>query len=528
MTDPGIPKIGHNLKYDFLMLAKYGLRPHPLGFDTMLAEWLCNPSSRNLGLKNLAWVRLGTEMTQIEDLIGRGSKQKSMADVPVEQAAPYAAADAEVCLRLMPLLSEELEAKQQTKLFNEIEMPLVTILADMEMAGIAIDQDFLAELSAQLDTRLTEIEDEIFEQVGHPFNINSTQQLSTVLFDELGLTPPDRARRTASGHFSTAAAVLEELRQAHPVIGMILQQREISKLRSTYTDALVEQINPGTKRIHTAFSQTGSVTGRLASSNPNLQNIPIRTELGREIRRAFVAGPDQVLLSVDYSQIELRIVAHMSGDEAMIQAFMDDQDIHAATASAVFGVDPDAVSPEMRRNAKAINFGLMYGMSAFGLTRTTDLTLAEAEDFVERYFEQFPGVRAYLQGIREAAVENGYVETILGRRRYFPELAKGGQSVAANIRQRAEREAINAPIQGSAADIIKIAMLKLPAELERGQLMARLLLQVHDELLLECPEEQLGETAEIVQSVMQDAYSLRVPIKTDAKAGANWAALQPL
>lgn len=528
MTNLDIPKIGHNLKYDWILLARHGIQARPLGFDSMLAEWLCNPASRNLGLKNMAWVRLGMEMTQIEDLIGRGAKQISMAEVSIAQAAPYAAADAEVCLQLMPLLMQDLAEKEQTKLFKEIEMPLIPILADMEMTGIAIDRDFLASLSAQLDQRLKEIETEIYSLVGHPFNINSTQQLSTVLFEELALTPPDRARKTASGHYSTAASVLEDLRLAHPIVEMILEQREIAKLRSTYTDALVEQINPETNRIHTSFSQTGSVTGRLASSNPNLQNIPIRTELGREIRRSFVSEPEQILLSVDYSQIELRIVAHLSDDEAMIQAFNEDQDIHATTAAAIFGVKTEQVTPEMRRHAKAINFGLIYGMSPFGLTRTTELTLAEAEDFVKLYFEQFPGVHHYLQEVREIAAQRGYVETLLGRRRYFPELMQGAQSVPANVRQRAEREAINAPIQGSAADIIKIAMLRLPSELTSNGNMARLLLQVHDELLLECSQRLLAETAEIVQSVMQDAYNLCVPLKTDAKAGINWAEMQSL
>jgi DNA polymerase-1 len=341
-----------------------------------------------------------------------------------------------------------------------------------------------------------------------------------VLFGELGLKPPEGGRKTASGHFSTAAPVLEALREDHPVVSLILEQRELSKLKSTYADTLPQQVNPVTGRVHTSYSQTGSVTGRLASSEPNLQNIPIRTELGREIRRAFVAAPGHLLLSVDYSQIELRIVAHMAGDKAMIKAFKEDQDIHSATAAAVFGVDPEQINPEMRRRAKAVNFGLIYGMTPFGLTRATDFTLAEAEEFVKVYFERFPGVRRYLDEVRVKAAEVGYVETLLGRRRYFPEFAAGAPH---NIRARAEREATNSPIQGTAADIIKRAMLGLPQALQEAGLAARMLLQVHDELVFECLEEELPATSKVAQRVMQEALKLKVPLKTDAKAGRNWA-----
>ncbi len=527
LTNPKIPKVGHNLKYDFLVLARSGLRVTPLSFDTMIAEWLCDPASRNLGLKNLSWVRLGLEMTTIDTLIGSGRNQRSMADVPISEVAPYAAADAEVCLALMPELEAELREKGHWKLFVELEMPLVTVLADMEMAGIKLDTDFLDQLAQTMGERLNEIEREIFSHAGHSFNINSTQQLSTVLFDELKLTPPDRTRKTASGHYSTAAAVLEELKSAHPIIDQIMAHREIAKLKSTYADAFPHQVHPKTKRVHTSYNQTGSVTGRLASSDPNLQNIPIRTELGREIRRAFVAEPDHVLLSVDYSQIELRIVAHIAEDQAMIDAFREDQDIHAATAAAVGNISLDQVTPEMRRNAKAINFGLIYGMSAFGLTRTTELTLAEAENFVKAYFERFPGVQNYLEQTRQRVVQEGYVATLLGRKRYFPQLLQGS-TTSEVIRSRALREAINAPIQGSAADIIKIAMLRLPEQIESVGLSARMLLQVHDELVFECKHSELTATAALVQKIMQEAYTLRVPLKTDAKAGDNWADMKDL
>ncbi len=522
LTNPDIPKVGHNLKYDYLMLSRSGLQAVPLAFDTMIAEWLCDPGSRSLGLKNLAWVRLGVEMTEIQALIGSGRTQRSMADVPIAEVAPYAAADAEVCLRLRPELEQELADKDQIELFHTLELPLISILADMEQAGIALDIGFLKVLSERMAQRLGEIESKVFESVGHSFNVNSTQQLSEVLFTELGLEPPDNARKTASGLYSTAASVLEELRSSHEIVELILEQRELAKLKSTYADAFPGQVNPATGRVHTSYNQTGSVTGRLASSDPNLQNIPIRTELGREIRQAFIAEPGNVLLSVDYSQIELRVVAHISGDEAMIDAFLEDQDIHAATAAAINGVKIEAVTPNMRRHAKAINFGLIYGMSAFGLTRTTGLTLGEAENFVKAYFERFPGVQAYLDGVRREVVEDGYVSTLLGRRRYFPQLTREA-SVAEVARARALREAINAPIQGTAADIIKLAMLHLPGALARERLSARILLQVHDELVLECSEAELMDTARIVQAVMQQAYKLAVPLKTDAKAGVNWA-----
>ena len=527
LTDSGKPKVGHNLKYDYTLLARSGLRASPLAFDTMLAEWLCDPASRSLGLKNLAWIRLGVEMTEIETLIGRGKNQRSMAEVPIAEVAPYAAADAEICLRLLPILEKELKEKNQTKLFQELEMPLIPILAQMEMTGISLDIEFLRQLSRELQERMAKIETKIFEEAGSQFNVNSTQQLSAVLFEDLKLAPPDRARRTASGHYSTAASVLEELREAHPIVDDILAYREIAKIKSTYADALPQEVNPRTGRVHTSFNQTGSVTGRLASSNPNLQNIPVRTEIGREIRRAFIADSGHTLLSVDYSQIELRIVAHISEDEAMLQAFRDDQDIHSATAAAIFGVKPADVTPNLRRRAKAINFGLIYGMSPFGLTRSTDLTLAEAENFVKAYFDRFPGVQRYLEQIRQQASQVGYVSTLLGRRRYFPQLV-AGSAVSEQARARAMREAINAPIQGTASDIIKIAMIRLPQALAEEKLKADMLIQVHDELVLECPQSELTKTTAVVQKIMQGAFDLRVPLKTDAKAGVTWASMKPV
>jgi len=523
LTNPTIGKAGHNLKYDYLILKRAGLTVSPMAFDTMIAEWLINPASRNLGLKNLAWVRLGYEMTHIEELIGKGREQKTMDQVPIQEAAGYAAADAAICLRLIPQLQEELKQQNAEKLFHTMEIPLIPVLAAMEEAGIKLDLAFFRAFSKELEGKLSEVESQICGAVGYEFNLNSTQQLSKALFTTLGLEPPDRAHKTSSGHYSTAASVLEAMQGQHPVIQWVLDYRELEKLRSTYVDTLPEQVNPETGRVHTSFNQTGTVTGRIASSNPNLQNIPTRTETGRRVRNGFISRENWQLLAVDYSQIELRIVAHMAQDQAMLAAFRAGQDIHATTAAAVHGIDLAEVTPAMRRHAKAINFGLIYGMSAFGLTNATDLTLAEAENFIKTYFEEFPGVKQYLDGIREQAAEQGYVETLLGHRRYFPNLARGA---GYNVRQREEREAINAPIQGTAADIIKIAMLQLPEEIHKAGLKAQMLLQVHDELMFEVPDEELDETTALVQRVMENAFTLDIPLSTEAKAGLSWGAME--
>jgi DNA polymerase-1 len=526
LTDARIPKIGHHLKYDFIMLARYGIRVIPLGFDTMVAEWVLNPGSRNLGLKNLASLRLGESMTHIEELIGTGKNQRSMAEVVIADAAPYAAADAETTLRLMPLLEAELKCVPKLwELFVNIEVPLIPVLADMEMAGIALDKDFFADFSVELNLRMADLEKQVYAAVGKTFNLNSTQQLSDVLFGTLRLSPPDKGRKTASGHYSTAAGVLDEMSGQHPVVDMILEYRELSKLKSTYVDALPMQIHPEDGRVHTSFSQTATVTGRLSSSDPNLQNIPTRTDLGRRVRRGFIADPGNVLVSLDYSQIELRIVAHMAGDEAMLNAFRAGQDIHATTAAAIYGVPLEAVTKEMRRHSKAINFGLIYGMSAFGLTRSTELTLSESQDFVEAYFKQFPGVKKYLDGIRKEAARAGYVETMLGRRRYFPNLKSGLNQAMKN---REEREAINAPIQGTAADIMKIAMIKIPPALAQAGLHGKMLLQVHDELVVECPRAELSGVAGVVRDIMENAYPMSIPLTTEARWGMNWDELRPL
>lgn len=526
LTDPNIKKIGHNIKYDYLILARLGIKVTPLSFDTMLAEWLVDAGSRNLGLKNLALARLNEEMTRIETLLGpKGKNQISMAQVPIEAAAPYAAADAETCLRLMPQLESDLKRDGLTKLMYEIEMPLVGVLAEMELTGVRLNVEFFHQFGKELATRMAEIEKEVYAQVGKSFNLNSTQQLSDVLFKQLSLTPPDRGRKTASGHYSTAADVLEEMRGQHPVVDLILENRELAKLKSTYIDALPLAVNPRTGRVHTSYSQVGSVTGRLSSNDPNLQNIPIRTETGRKVRNGFVADEGNLLLSVDYSQVELRIIAHIAQDLTMLEAFRQGQDIHAATAAAITGTPLEQVTKEMRRNAKATNFGLIYGMSAFGLTRSTDLTLAESERFVKSYFERFPGIKRYLEQTKRLAAEQGYVTTLLGRRRYFPAL-RG--MLSAQLRNREEREAINAPIQGTAADIMKIAMLQIPGALKNAGLKSQMLLQVHDEIVLECPEEELRTAAQIVQQTMEQAYELSIPLSTEARFGKSWGEMKVL
>jgi DNA polymerase I len=525
MTNKDIQKIGHNLKYDYVMLYRYGLDVSPLSFDTLLAEWLRDPGSRSLGLKNLSWVRLGIQMTEIKELIGTGKKQITMAQVPIEKASPYAVADAEIVMQLYPLLKEDLENLNMLSIFESLEIPLIKVLSKMEMTGIKLDQPFLEKMSAELTEEINKVKVEVFEEIGEEFNLNSTQQLSKALFEQLGLTPPPGTKKNASGYYSTAAAVLEELGTQSEVVKRILVYREYSKLKSTYLDALPNQIAPKTGRVHTSYSQAGSVTGRLSSNDPNLQNIPIRTEQGKRVREGFIAGEGKLLLAIDYSQVELRVAAHMAKDAAMMEAFQLDQDIHAATAAAIYDVPIENVQPSQRRHAKAINFGLIYGMSAFGLTRTTDLTLAEAEDFVKTYFDRFTGVKKYLEETKEHVLKNEYVETLMGRRRYFAGLATQTNQL---VKNRQLRESINSPIQGTAADIMKLAMISVSDALDDSSFDAKILLQVHDELVLEVPIGDILPVAKLVKSKMESSFQLLVPLKTDAKAGSNWGKMKPL
>lgn len=525
LRDPGVAKYAHNANYDLTVLAEHGLEVAPVTCDTMIAEWLINPESRNLGLKNLAWTRLGIEMTPIEDLIGSGRKQITMDLVPVAKAAPYACADVDMTLRLANVLQPELREKDLWPLFDEIEMPLVPIIVDMQRAGVKLDRPALDEMGEMLGRRLDELQGEIEGYVGHSININSTQQLSVALFDEMGLALP-WMRRGKSGYYSTAADVLEKIRDKHPVVDLVLEHRQLSKLKGTYVDALPALINPRTGRVHTSFNQTGSATGRFSSSNPNLQNIPIRTDLGREIRRAFVADEGCLLLAADYSQVELRVLAHVSGDPAMLAAFARGEDIHASTAAAIYGVPLAEVTRDQRRVAKMTNFAISYGVTGYGLADRTGLTPEEAEAFIQSYFRTYPQIEAYIENTRRLAREQGYVETLLGRRRYFPQLSTRAR-VHHNVREQAYRMAINAPIQGTAADILKVALRRLWLELQQRSLRSRLILQVHDELVLEVPEEELAEVAPLAIETMEGAYRLDAPLKVDAKVGRNWLDMEP-
>jgi DNA polymerase-1 len=520
LGDDRLEKVAHNAKYDVTVLAQHGLETRGSIFDTMIASWLINPSGSH-GLKNLAWTRLGVEMTEITELIGTGKNQITMAQVPVEQVAAYACADVDMTTRLVEGLTAELKERGLWSLFSQVEMPLVPVLTDMERTGIRLDVAVLREMSEQLDERLREIEREIQDSVGYNFNINSTQQLSDALFIKLAL-PTEGLKKTKSGYYSTAAGVLEGLRGRHEVIDMILEQRQLTKLKSTYVDALPQLVNPKTGRIHTSFNQTGAVTGRISSSNPNLQNIPIRTELGREVRRAFIADVGWKLVAADYSQVELRVMADIAQDPGLLGAFERGEDIHAATAAAVLGVPLDEVTKDQRRVAKSVNFGLSYGQSAFGLAQQTGMSREEATQFIKTYFEKYPGVRKYIERTKRQAAEQGYVETLLGRRRYFPGLA----NMRGPERGRAEREAINMPIQGTAADIIKIAMIRLHKALHEHGLRARMLLQVHDELVLEAPDGEVEAVVPLMREVMSGAFQLSVPLKVDVEVGKNWLEME--
>jgi len=525
LSNKEIEKVGHNAKFDMVVLEEHGLKVSPLGFDSMIAEWLVNPDSRNLGLKALTWVRLGIEMTHIEDLIGKGKTQISMDQVAISKAAPYAAGDAVMTWRLVKPLKAELQQHNALKLNDEIELKLVPVLATMEENGILLDEGLFARFSAELISQISALEEKIYQEAGQRFNIGSTSQLSDVLFKHLDLEPPDRSKKTASGKLSTAAGILEDMRGKHPVVDHVLEWRELTKLQSTYVETLPLQVNPKTGRVHTSFNQCGTVTGRIASQNPNLQNIPTRTELGRRVRQGFIASEGFKLVALDYSQVELRIMADMSGDEAMRSAFQRGEDIHTATAAAILGIKQAEVTKAQRRHAKAINFGLIYGMSPFGLTRSTDLTLAEAENFVKAYFELFPKVKTWLNNTRMEATQVGYVETKLGRRRYFPNLKAGTNYL---MRQREEREAINAPIQGTAADVIKLAMIALPEAMQKAGLSARLILQVHDELIFESPDGEVDKLIHLAKGIMEGAMQLAVPLVVEARVGSNWGELEPV
>ena len=534
LEDPAIAVTGHNIKYDAMVLANHGIRLGSYDFDTMIAAYLTASGSTSgaglthLGLKSLALDRLGVEMTNIDELIGKGKKAITMAEAPIERAAAYAAADADMTLRLRGIFEGELHEKELWRLFKDIEMPLVPVLLQMERTGMALDTDVLRGLSQECAEAMGRLEAEFYEAVGETVNINSPQQLSKVFFEKLDLP---KTRKTALG-WSTDAVAMESLRDTHPAVNLLFEYREVAKLKSTYLDALPGMVNPHTGRVHTTLNQTRAATGRLSSEDPNLQNIPTRTALGRRVRRAFVARPDGSgpaapgwsLVSADYSQIELRILAHLSREPFLIEAFQQDEDIHRATAAQLYNVPLEAVTPAQRGNAKTVNFAVLYGSSAQGLSQRTEMSRSESMEFIRRYFERYPLVKRYLDDTVTSTRRLGYAATLSGRRRYISDITSGNF----NLRQAAERQAINHPIQGTSADLIKLAMIRILQALIDRRLAARMVLQIHDELLFECPDAEVPAVAALACELMPAGMSLDVPLKVEVKTGPNWGEMQPL
>ncbi len=519
LEDPSRAKVGQNLKYDMSVLARYAIALRGVEHDTMLASYVLDSAANRHDMDSLAKKYLQCDTVRFEDVAGKGAKQLSFDQVPLEQAGPYAAEDADITLRLHRALWPKLEATPAlAELYRTIEIPLVGILSRMERTGVRIDSQLLAEQSQELAERIVALEAQAYAVAGRRFNMGSPKQIGTIFFEELGLPV---VSKTPKGAPSTSEAVLEQLAaQGHALPDLILQHRGLSKLKSTYTDKLRQMINPETGRVHTSYHQAVTATGRLSSSDPNLQNIPIRTEEGRRIRRAFVAEPGHLLLAADYSQIELRIMAHLSGDTRLLAAFASGQDIHRATAAEILDLSPEAVTGEQRRSAKAINFGLIYGMSAFGLARQLGIERGAAQEYVDRYFQRYPGVKDYMERTRAQAHDTRFVETLFGRRLYLPDINHSNQ----NRRAGAERTAINAPMQGSAADIIKRAMITVDQWLRAEQPPVRMIMQVHDELVFEVAEAAVETASERIRSAMQSAAELAVPLIVDIGQGANWDA----
>ena len=514
LENPSLKKIGQNIKYDLLVLGQYGISVQGLSFDTMIASYLLNPGKTSHSLDALALEYLNYKTTTYTDVTGSGKKQVCFSCVDVQTATRYSGEDADITLRLKHILAPMLKEHNLENLFIDMEMPLMEVLSDMERIGVKINADLLKIMSGKLGKELVHVERSIYELAGTEFNINSPKQLSEILFGKLMLTP---LKKTKTG-FSTNVDVLEELAPLHPLPAEILKYRTISKLKSTYIDALPLMINPKTGRLHTSFNQTVTATGRLSSSQPNLQNIPIRTEVGREIRQAFTAEPGASILSADYSQIELRVLAHMSADPALIETFQLNEDVHTRTASEIFGLPPDEITPEMRRKAKAVNFGIIYGISAFGLAQDIGVSNAEAKRYIDNYFARYPRVRAFIDLTIEDAKMNGYVTTLFGRRRFIPELS----SSTVAVRNFGERMAINTPIQGTAADLIKLAMIRIHKKLSQQGLRSRMIIQVHDELVFEVPNQEVEPMKTLVKEEMEGALILTVPIRVDMGVGKNW------
>ena len=515
--DENIEKVGHNLKYDIKVLSNYTIEVKGTLFDTMIAHYLINPDMRH-NMDVLSETYLNYKPVSITELIGKkGKNQLSMRVVPLKDQTEYAVEDADITFQLKEHFTKELESGNLTELFREVEIPLVSVLTAMEIEGINLNTEFLGGLSTVLTSDISGLESAIYEQAGETFNIASPKQLGPILFDKLKLV--DKPKKTKTGQYSTAEDVLSYLAKDHKIVRDILQYRQYKKLQSTYVDALPNEINPKTSRVHTVYAQAVAATGRLSSNNPNLQNIPIRTERGREVRKAFIPrSEDFVLLAADYSQIELRIIAALSEEENMISAFQNGEDIHASTAAKVFNVALDEVTREQRSNAKTVNFGIIYGVSAFGLSNQTNLSRGEAKELIDTYYETYPKLRAYMSQQIQFARDNGYVETVLHRRRYLKDI----NSRNAVVRGAAERNAVNAPIQGSAADIIKLAMINIHKKLEEGKYKTKMLLQVHDELVFDAHKDELETIQSLIKNEMENAFKLSVPLDVEIGLGNNW------
>jgi len=519
--DKKIAKIGQNLKAEALVLRWAGIRLEGYEFDTMVASYCLNPSKPNHNLEDVAMEHMGIRVPALQDILGKGKNEVAIETVPIETLYPYGCQGSDVALRLADVLKPKLKEKGASDLFEEIEMPLVSILAEMEFLGVAIDRKLLEKISGEMQSTLEALTHKIHQEAGKPFNVNSPKQLAEILFDHLGLP---MVKKTKTGA-STDVEVLVELSEFHSLPKDVLKFRELSKLKCTYVDALPLLLNPKSGRVHTSFNQTVTATGRLSSSEPNLQNIPVRTEEGRKIRRAFVAGTaGTVLLSADYSQIELRVLAHLSGDERLIEAFRKGADIHRYTASLMFNLDMEKVTDSMRSSAKTVNFGVLYGMGAFSLAKTLDISNDAAKDFIKAYFERYPRVKHFLDETLEHARQDGFVSTVFNRRRYIPEIA----SRDPRLKSFAERTAINAPIQGTASDIIKIAMKRLSDRIADEHKPYRMILQVHDELLFEVPESQVRGAAKLVADEMSDAVDFKVPMDVSVKAGPSWLDMEDI
>ncbi|OGY49979.1 MAG: DNA polymerase I [Candidatus Buchananbacteria bacterium RIFCSPHIGHO2_02_FULL_40_13] len=520
--NPKIKKIGHNIKYDLAVLKESGVEVKGIYFDTMVASYLLNPGNRQHNLDTLAFIELGYQMQPISDLIGTGQKQINMSEVPLEKLSWYSGEDADLTFQLYQKLKKDLENEGMFGLFEELEMPLIEVLADIEKNGVKLDLKLLNKLSQETNQDLELLEKKIYKAVGKKFNIASPQQLKEILFEKLKISTVGLGK-TKTG-ISTAADELEKLRGEHQVIDLILDFRELAKLKSTYLDALPKLINTKDHRVHTSFNQTVTATGRLSSSNPNLQNIPIRTKRGQQIRKIFIAEKDYKIVKADYSQIELRIVASLANDKNMLSAFESQVDIHTKTAAAINDLKIEEVTPSLRRQAKEINFGVLYGMGSWGLSKRTGISSQEAKKFIDKYFQTYQEVKKYLLETIEIARTKGYVETFYGRRRYLPEINSSSQPVRAG----AERMAINMPIQGTAADLIKLAMIQIHQKLPKVSPATKMILQVHDELVFEVPAKEVKKVAEFIKNAMNDVYKLRAPIATETSAGSSWGETQEL